>query len=311
MLEVQDLVKVYENKNKNIRAIDGISFKIREGGAVGILGPNGAGKTTTIKCICDLIIPTSGMITLNGVDTLKHPSFVASSISAVLEGNRNIYWRLTAEQNLEFFAGLMGRTVEKDRMDELIKNFDLAEKRKTQARFLSRGMQQKLAVACALIKNTPVLLLDEPTLGLDVVSSHSLRKHIKEMVTKSKKTLLLSTHDMGVVKEVCDRVIIINHGKIVTDDSVNNLLSLFRTRSYRFLIENNPGAIDAIKREFGVSVKPLNKKVEVLVNIYQEEYYFEFEGRLKSYGCKIDSVEEINPDFEEIFMKLVEEKDEQ
>jgi ABC-type Na+ transport system, ATPase component len=130
MLEIQDLVKVYKNKNKKIRAIDEISFKIKEGEAVGILGPNGAGKTTTIKCICDLIIPTSGMITLNGVDTLKHPSLVASSISAVLEGNRNIYWRLTTEQNLEFFAGLMGKKVKKDRMDELIKNFDLTEKEK-------------------------------------------------------------------------------------------------------------------------------------------------------------------------------------
>jgi ABC-type multidrug transport system, ATPase component len=116
---------------------------------------------------------------------------------------------------------------------------------------------------------------------------------------------------MGVVKEVCDRVIIINHGKIVTDDSVNNLLSLFRTRSYMFLIENNPGAIDAIKKEFGVSVKTINKKVEVLVNISNSDQFYEFTERLKSYGCKIDSVKEINPDFEEIFMKLVEEKDEQ
>jgi len=148
---------------------------VQKSEVVGLLGPNGAGKTTTIKCLAGLIKPTSGEIYLDGIDALRDQKRALGRVAAVLEGNRNIYWRLTPRENLEFFGGLQGLPLRRVRSyideHELLELFDLKGKVNTPARKLSRGMQQKLAVACALVKQTEVLLLDEPTLGLDVETS--------------------------------------------------------------------------------------------------------------------------------------------
>lgn len=157
-------------------------------------------------------------------------------VSAVLEGNRNIYWRLTVRENLQFFAGLHGvssRSVRR-RIDELIERFGLTEKEKSQARYLSRGMQQKLALACCLTKETPILILDEPTMGLDVESSSELRELVAKLGRKEKKTVLLSSHNMNLVKNVCERVIIISRGRIIADNRIENLIDIFEVQAYIF-----------------------------------------------------------------------------
>ncbi|HBR10031.1 TPA: ABC transporter ATP-binding protein, partial [Candidatus Acetothermia bacterium] len=240
VLKVESLTKVYNRRRgKETVAVDDISFSVGKNEVVGLLGPNGAGKTTTIKCICTLIGPTKGTISVNGTDAVKNARAVLQKVTAVLEGNRNIYWRLSVRENLEFFAGLQGIPLRRVRsyIDELIELFQLKEKEKTPARKLSRGMQQKLAVACALVKRTDILLLDEPTLGLDVEISHELRFALKEMAQRGERTIILSSHDMNVVQDICERVIIINDGRIVTDDKVDNLLKLFQASAYRFEIE--------------------------------------------------------------------------
>ncbi|MFQ5795465.1 MAG: ABC transporter ATP-binding protein [Candidatus Bipolaricaulia bacterium] len=241
IVQVENLTKIYRNyRQGDVVAVDHVSFSVNRNEVVGLLGPNGAGKTTTIKCLCTLIRPTSGHITIDGTDTLAHPRVALGKIAAVLEGNRNIYWRLSPRENLEFFAGLQGIPTRKIRpyIDQLIELFNLGEKAKTPARMLSRGMQQKLAVACALVKGTDILLLDEPTLGLDVETSYELRNVLKEMAKRGERTILLSSHNMNVVEEICDRVIIIHQGRVVTDDQVANLLELFKARAYRFAIES-------------------------------------------------------------------------
>lgn len=309
MLEVHDLTKIYGSKGKEVRAVDGVSFDVKEGDVVGLLGPNGAGKTTTIKCMCDLIMPTSGTIAIDGVNCLENPGMVHKSVSAVLEGNRNIYWRLSVEDNLRFFAGLMGRE-DKKMAEELMETFELSEKRKTQARFLSRGMQQKLAIACALIRDTPVVLLDEPTLGLDVTSSYSLRERMKMMTKEYDKTLLLSSHDMHVVEDVCKRVIIINHGRKIIDSTVDGLKTLFRTRSYGIVIKNGL-KIDArkkIEEVFNARINVSDNKTEIEAQLRTSEMFFELVEYLKAEGCRIDTVREKEPDLEEIFIKTVGEK---
>jgi len=169
-LTVKDLQKTYPQWRKEpTKAVDGISFSIDEGEIVGFLGPNGAGKTTTIKCICGLVEPTKGDIRIYGIDAVNDTRKAVSNTSAVLEGNRNIYWRLTTRENLEFFARLHGRSLKEaePEIKSLLKKFDLQHKENTPARKLSRGMQQKLALSCALIRGTDFLLLDEPTLGLE------------------------------------------------------------------------------------------------------------------------------------------------
>ncbi|MDW8110619.1 MAG: ABC transporter ATP-binding protein, partial [Candidatus Bipolaricaulota bacterium] len=237
VLQVKNLTKVYRSRRRgDIVAVDNVSFRVYKNEVVGLLGPNGAGKTTTIKSICTILRPTSGEIWVDGADAIRNPRAALEKVAAVLEGNRNIYWRLTVRDNLEFFAGLQGQSLRSVRsyIDELIEMFNLQEKVKEQARTLSRGMQQKLAVACALVKRTPILLLDEPTLGLDVETSYELRWILKRMAEQGQRTILLSSHDMNVVQDICERVIIINHGRIVVDDRIENLKRLFTASAYRF-----------------------------------------------------------------------------
>lgn len=314
VIEVKELTKLYPQVGKEpVIAIDKLNFSICKGEVVGLLGPNGAGKTTTIKCVCGLVTPTSGNIFMEGVNIIRHPTFGMSKISAVLEGNRNVYWRLTPRENLAFFAGLQGisyRSV-RSNIDKLIELFNLKDKENTQTRYLSKGMQQKLAVACAFIKQTDILLLDEPTTGLDVESSYELRQLIKNMAKEDNRTVLLSSHDMSVVESICERVIIINKGKLVTDDSVSNLFKLFRTSSYRFKISGNLGTLqkEQVQSRFGLA-NITEKDTHTLIDIELRDHneLYALIDILRSNDSKIDSITHKEPDFEEIFLKIVKDE---
>jgi len=311
VLEVRNLTKVYrQRRDKDVRAVDDVSFSIAKNEVVGLLGPNGAGKTTTIKCICTLIRPTSGSIRINGTDALKNPRSALGHVTAVLEGNRNIYWRMSVRENLEFFAGLQGIPVRRVRnyIAELIELFQLKEKERSEARKLSRGMQQKLAVACALVKQTEVLLLDEPTLGLDVETSHELRFVLREMARRGERTIILSTHDMSVVQDVCARVIIVNNGKIVTDDQVANLLRLFQASAYRFEIE---GRLDEhqgrrLRERFKMlKISETDYHTEIEAELVDGNHIYEIMDILKAGDSRIRSIARKEPNMEEIFLNIV------
>ncbi len=316
MVRVEGLTKFYRHKGKpEVRALDGISFSISRGEVVGLLGPNGAGKTTTIKCLCGLIIPTSGRIVIDGVNTIANPRFGMGKLSAVLEGNRNVYWRLTPRENLSFFAGMMGAPHRRRTayIEELLRQFQLKEKERSQARHLSRGMQQKLALACSLVKGTEILLLDEPTLGLDVEASYEVRQLIKSLVRETGKTVLLSSHDMKVVEDLCQRVIIINKGKVVTDGTVKGLQQLFQVSSYRFNLKDDlPGEAKAqIAKEFRLSkVTDDAGRSQIDVELSSAEKFYDLMDILKLYGCAVGSIDHKEPDFEEIFLKIVRGEDE-
>jgi ABC-2 type transport system ATP-binding protein len=311
VLEVEDLEKIYRSRSQGeVKAVDHISFSVRENEVVGLLGPNGAGKTTTIKCIASLIRPTSGEIFIEGIDALRHPRAALEKIAAVLEGNRNVYWRLTVRDNLEFFAGLQGIPLRRVRayIDELIEMFGLKEKIKTQARALSRGMQQKLAVACALVKQTPLLLLDEPTLGLDVETSYELRWVLKEMAERGERTILLSSHDMSVVQDICERVIIINQGRIVVDDRIENLKRLFQASAYRFEIAGHldPKQERQIKERFElVKISRTDHHTIIEADVLDGQSVYDIIDVLKENGARLESVGRQYPDLEEIFLRIV------
>lgn len=317
LVEVAGLTKVYKQKGKpDVKALNGIGFSIGRGEVVGLLGPNGAGKTTTIKCLCGLVTPTSGRVLIEGVDTVKNPKFGMGKISAVLEGNRNIYWRLTPRENLSFFAGMMGLPQRKSAVyiQELLRIFRLKEKEKSQARYLSRGMQQKLALACSLVKGTELLLLDEPTLGLDVESSYEMRQLVKSLVAETGKTVFLSSHDMKVVEDLCQRVIIINNGEVVTDDTVKGLQQLFQVSSYRFNLEGDlpDVAKSQIEKEFGLcKIDQDGTNAQIDVELKSADRFYDLVEILKRHRCPVRSIDHKEPDFEEIFLKIVRGENEE
>ena len=311
VLEVRNLTKVYrQRRGEDVVAVDDIGFIIKKNEVVGLLGPNGAGKTTTIKCICTLIRPTSGSIRINGTDAQRNTRIALRHVAAVLEGNRNIYWRLSVRENLEFFAGLQGIRSGRVRsyIDELIEMFQLKEKERTDARNLSRGMQQKLAVACALVKKTEVLLLDEPTLGLDVETSHELRFALKEMARRGERTIILSSHDMSVVQDICERVIIVNNGKIVTDDEVANLLRLFQASAYRFEIEGRLSKQQErqLEERFEMlKISEADHHTEIEAQLEDGNRIYEVMDILKAGDSRIRSIARKEPNLEEIFLNIV------
>lgn len=310
ILSVSNLSKEYRKKKERITALKDVSFSLETGELVGLLGPNGAGKTTTVKIICGLVYPDGGKVEVSGADPWQERAKALSKLSAVLEGNRNIYWPLTVWENLEFFAGLKGIAARKirNRINNLIEVLNLQDKRDTTARSLSRGMQQKLALAVALVSDVPLLILDEPTLGLDVESALEIRRMLQEIVSTGNKAVLLTTHDMRLVKAVCPRVIIISKGRIVTDDRVDNLLRLFEVKAYRF---NLAGKLDEAQKEELKNLGNIyvvdhsSNGMYLDINMEQPEMIYEVMDILRQKGTIIDSIEKQEPDLEEIFLEMV------
>ncbi len=300
------MTKIYRSRRKEVRAVDNITFDVSKNEIVGILGPNGAGKTTTIKSILGLLIPDRGDIFIDGRKVGVFDRWIYRNIAAVLEGNRNVYWRLTVRENLEFFAGLQGYKSSrlKDQIDFLLKRFGLESRQNDQVRTLSRGMQQKVAVAVAFIRNTPILFLDEPTLGLDVESSIELRKTLKELASENLKTVLISSHDMKVVEEICERVIILKNGRIIANDKIPNLKSLFRTIAYKIVYEGTlpEELMEKLRKNF------LNVnfgKMNFVVEFRRVEDIYDLMDLLRSYRIQIKSLKAVEPDFERVYIELI------
>jgi ABC-2 type transport system ATP-binding protein len=237
LLEVENISKHYRQGRTLIEAVRSVSLTVCEGEVLAFLGPNGAGKTTTIKTIAGLIEPHTGQVRIAGIDPHRHPQALRK-IGAVLEGNRNLYWRLTPVENLAYFGVLKGLTRKqaKRRAETLIERFELTSKRKTPVQNLSRGMQQKLAIATAIIHDPQLLLLDEPTLGLDVEATQTVKTLIREIAQEG-RGILLTTHQLDIAEELSDRVAIIQNGEIVAQAPTQELIRQFSGTHYIIEIE--------------------------------------------------------------------------
>lgn len=312
VIEVHNIQKTYiKRKTKEkVKAVNQISFDVHRGEVLGLLGPNGAGKTSTIKMICGLLKADSGTIRINGYDINTSRLKALEHISAVLEGNRNLYWRLTVRENLEYFAGNRGKSKKEISLavEKLLDQFRLKEKEHELVNGLSRGMQQKLAIAVALLADTDVILLDEPTLGLDVEISYELRELLKKIVCEQQKTIIISSHDMPVVKELCNRTIIINKGKIVVDEKVDKLLKLFETRAYAVTLGQPLSSVQKqqLKMKFPYSMYTSDAHQAIVhVNLEKSHEIYELIDILKSEGSVIESIDRTPIDFEEVFLRIV------
>jgi ABC-2 type transport system ATP-binding protein len=232
ILAAHHLHKNYRLKGKVLAAVQDVSLKIDGNEVLAFLGANGAGKTTTIKMIAGLILPDQGSVRIGGRDPHRDP-WALRSLGAVLEGTRNLYWRLTPEENLEYFGVLRGltRAVARRRTLELLDRFELTPKRREMVQTLSRGMQQKLAIAVALIHDPQLLLLDEPTLGLDVEATENVKNIIREVAAEG-RAILLTTHQLDIAEELSNRVAIIQNGAIAIEQPTAALIRQFSGTAY-------------------------------------------------------------------------------
>ncbi|MBT1706530.1 ATP-binding cassette domain-containing protein, partial [Chryseosolibacter indicus] len=219
-LSVENLTKIYGQQT----AVDSLSFRVAEGEVVGFLGPNGAGKSTTMKITTSYIPPTSGTVVVGGVDVVAHPITVKKMIGYLPEHNP-LYLDMYVHEYLSFVGnvyGLSGKYL-RARVEEMVELCGLQREQNKKIEALSKGYRQRVGLAQALIHNPKVLILDEPTSGLDPNQILEIRKLIKDISIN--KTVIFSTHIMQEVQALCDRVILINRGKLVADDSLSNLLN--------------------------------------------------------------------------------------
>lgn len=306
-LYVKGLSKTFEKNNTVVTAADDISFAVAPGEVIGFLGPNGAGKTTTIKAILGLTLPDKGEVRIQGIDVYDQPRLAYEHVGVMLEGARNDYWRLTVEENLRYFASIRGQNPDTiaDRHVELLEHLGIAEKADTAVRELSRGMKQKVSLASVLAGNISVAFLDEPTLGLDITSSLALRRELVRLATERGLTLIISSHDMDVIEDVCDRVIIMNEGRIIVDDIIENLLENFETKEYRITVrEADEASLTEFRDQFGVTdVERLNGRTQFEVAANSASFY-RLVNSMERHGLVLHDIETIQPNLTEVFVDL-------
>ena len=237
-LTVENLTKIYSNsktKEQN-KALTDLTFQVKQGEVFGLLGPNGAGKTTFLSILGGTIIKTSGIVNVWGFDLDKNPRQVKASLGIVpQEVNLDAFF--SPEQLLELQAGLYGIT-KKDRITDLIlKMVALEDKASAYSRSLSGGMKRRLLIAKAMVHQPPILILDEPTAGVDVELRNNLWKNVKEL-NKEGVTIILTTHYLLEAQEMCDRIAIIDKGNLVALDTTDKLLDRIKTKKINFKVES-------------------------------------------------------------------------
>jgi ABC-2 type transport system ATP-binding protein len=239
VIDVKGLVRTYHSSSGLLHqrktetvAVDGIDLEVKRNELFGLLGPNGAGKTTTIKVLTTLLLPTQGTVRILGYDVVRQSMEVRRRIGLVLGGERGLYYRISARQNLRYFADIYGvpLSVREKRIQEVLEKVDLTAKADIRVEDYSRGMKQRLHIAKGIIHDPELIFMDEPTIGLDPQAAREARDLIRSLV-KEGKTIMLTTHYMFEADELCDRIGVIARGRIVALDTPAGLKSLVRDTS--------------------------------------------------------------------------------
>jgi ABC-2 type transport system ATP-binding protein len=303
-IQVKNLTKNYSD----LTAVNSISFDVQQGEILGILGPNGSGKTTTLKSVLGLIEFDSGAVEVNGLSIRNRRNDILKDVGAILEGARNIYWHLTPMENLVYFAGIRGipRKQMVKRAEYLLESLELTDVANKEIRQFSAGMKQKCALACAFIHNPSILLLDEPTLGLDVEITRTIMNWLKDVVKKEGKTIVITSHNMDFVESICERILIIRKGEIISHETVKSLKEKFAGKHFLIELESEPdssliqsisllGNATSSGNTLRVELKTLNNLLPVM-------------QLLNSNGLKLVNFQCVENDLEDIFLQVIREK---
>jgi ABC-2 type transport system ATP-binding protein len=305
MIEVKNLTKMFND----FVAVDSISFDVKKGEIFGLLGPNGAGKSTTLRMLSTLAAPTKGTAIIGGYDIVKHDTEVRKLIGIVSE-KMIMYNRLTARENLIFFGSLfdLPKDALNKRIDELLELVQLTKWKNAQVGTFSTGMRQKMNVIRALLNMPQVLFLDEPTLGLDPQSSVEIREFIKKLNRENGITVIVTTHMMVDADLMCDRIAIVDHGKIVALDTSTNLkksISGADTTILKLEIGNlSPQIIEAINACGCVDAVTQENSLHLRVISHGQEAFDSVIDSVRASGGKINSMENLQPTLEDVFLHI-------
>jgi ABC-2 type transport system ATP-binding protein len=321
MIRAENLQKTFKVKagkgffreKKLVEAVKDISLQIEKGKIVGLLGINGAGKTTTIKMLTTLLAPTSGSYYVDDIDAVKDPAEIKKRINMIAGGERMIYWRLTAYENLWYYGQIYNvpNSILKDRIEELLKLVGLKGKENLPVETFSKGMKQRLQIARGLINDPEYLFLDEPTIGLDAVVSLELRKHIRYLAEERNKGILLTSHYMREIEELCDYIYILHNGRLIRQGTVKELAAdTFNRKNYTLkLYENKKDIVNL----FELKLKDYDPTVCVIsdaegFNISSKENIsLELSKLCTGEGLFIREMYEREPELEDTIIKLSKE----
>jgi len=300
-LKVEKLTKIYSQKSGNkTTALNNLNLEVKEGEIFGLLGPNGAGKTTFLNILAGTVIKNSGAVNVWGYDLDKNPRQIRSSIGIVPQ-EINLDAFFSPKKLLELQAGLYG-IAKKDRItDTILKLVSLEKQANTYARSLSGGMKRRLLIAKAMVHRPPILVLDEPTAGVDVELRQNLWNNVKAL-NRQGVTIILTTHLMYEAQEMCNRIAILNKGNLVKLDTTNNLLNIIKTKKISFkvkkVIKINSQDLNGIKfsykseNELVVLYERKNHKIDEIIN------------RVKNAGMEIYDISTEEGDLEDVFINL-------
>ncbi|WP_238881697.1 ABC transporter ATP-binding protein [Clostridium sp. YIM B02551] len=319
MIEANNLKKIYETKTSrglfknekiSVEAVNDVSIRINEGEIIGLLGINGAGKTTTIKMLTTLLSPTHGEYFLDGIDAIKNPRVIKGKINMIAGGERMIYWRLTANENLWYYGQLYGipNDILKKRIDYLLNLVGLQESKDKKVEEFSKGMKQRLQIARGLINDPSYIFMDEPTLGLDAVVSKELREHVKLLSKENRKGILLTSHYMDEVEELSDYIYVLDKGQIIKQGTVKELSKdVFTKIVYKLTLHNNSGEFNSYMLN-NLILKDNTVEIEQDENSYKiissKNLSLDISKICSSKGAIIKEFYEIVPRLEDTIIKL-------
>lgn len=321
MIIAENLKKTYIVKagkgifkeKQEVHAVRDISLQIEKGKIVGLLGINGAGKTTTIKMLTTLLSPTEGRYFMDDIDGVKYPVEIKKRINMIAGGERMIYWRLTAYENLWYYGQIynVSNNILKERIDTLLKLVGLENKKDVPVETFSKGMKQRLQIARGLINDPQYLFLDEPTIGLDAVVSKELRGHIKYLVKEQDKGILITSHYMGEIEELCDYIYIMSDGVLIKQGTVKELTAeTFNRKNYVLGLDKHGKEIT--ERIYGrlkvfdptVEVKDTNDAIYINS---KENISMELSRACTDAGLYIREMYEKEPQLEDAIIRLSKE----
>ncbi|MDB9711490.1 ABC transporter ATP-binding protein [Pelagibacteraceae bacterium] len=300
-LEIKNVGKTYKLQDSNsLKALDDITFNVKQGEIFGLLGPNGAGKSTLINILGGTVIKSNGLVNVWGFDLDLNPRQVRASIGIVPQ-EINVDPFFTPKKLLDIQAGMYG-VAEKDKItDKILELTSLTDKADSYMRSLSGGMKRRLLLAKAMVHQPPILILDEPTAGVDVDLRQKLLENVKEL-NKQGVTIILTTHYLQEAEELCDRIAIINHGRIVALDKTENLLSEIHLKKIKFKVKNFENIGDKLDDHLKIEYLKNNQisiKYDKTINNIEDIIF-----KVKEKGLEIEDIMTEDADLEDVFIKL-------